>query len=114
MGLFLNSRVYNFLKPVATTVLPGLATLYFALSEIWDFPKAQEVVATITAVNVFLGLILNMSSASYNRSDRKFDGAIDIVEEVSSGKKVFTLDLGNTDPYELENKEEVRFRVNKQ
>lgn len=109
MGLFLNSRVYNFLKPVATTVLPGLATLYFALSEIWDLPKAQEVVATITAVNVFLGLILNASSATYNRSDNKFDGDIN-VEERSDGVKTFTLDL-SSNPETLERKDEAYFRV---
>lgn len=111
MGLSLNSRVYNFLKPVATTVLPGLAALYLALAEIWGLPKAQEVVQTITAVNVFLGIVLNISSASYNRSDRKFDGDIN-VEEQPDGRAVFTLEL-NRNPDALEHKKEVHFKVNR-
>lgn len=108
----LNDKVYNVLKPIATTVLPGLGALYFTLAQIWGLPNAEEVVGTIAAVNVFLGLLINVTSVQYNRSDKKYDGAID-VEEGAAGQKMFTLDLGEMSPYDLENKNEVLFRIRK-
>ena len=47
--------------------LPAIATLYFALAGIWDFPYGEEVVGTITAVDTFLGVLLGISSAQYNK-----------------------------------------------
>ena len=47
--------------------LPALGTLYFALAGIWGFPYAEQVVGTITAVDTFLGVILGISTAQYNK-----------------------------------------------
>lgn len=65
----LNNKVYDVLKWIALYLLPALGTLYFALSGIWGFPYGEEVVGTITAVDTFLGVILGISSASYNNDD---------------------------------------------
>lgn len=67
MNLKLSNGVYDFLKWVAQLFLPGLATLYFALSEIWGFPHGAEIVGTITAVDVFLGVLLGISTSQYNK-----------------------------------------------
>lgn len=63
----LSNKVYDVLEFFAQYVLPALGTLYFTLSGIWGFPKGEEVVGTITAVDAFLGVILGISSATYNR-----------------------------------------------
>ena len=62
----LSNKVYDRLKWVAQYVLPAMGTLYFALSGIWGFPYGEEIVGTITTVDTFLGVILGISTATYN------------------------------------------------
>lgn len=61
----MKDRLYDRLKWVSLILLPAIATLYFALGQIWHFPAVEEVVATITAVDTFLGLLLNRASSKY-------------------------------------------------
>ena len=63
----MSNKVYDVLKWIAQILLPALGTLYFALAGIWNFPYAEEVVGTITAVDTFLGVILGISSINYNK-----------------------------------------------
>lgn len=63
----LSDKVYNVLKWVAQIVLPALATLYFALSSIWGLPYGEQIVGTITAIDAFLGALLGVSTARYNK-----------------------------------------------
>lgn len=64
----MSNKVYDILKYIAQIILPALATLYFALAGIWGFPYGEEIVGTITAVDTFLGVILGISSANYNKT----------------------------------------------
>jgi len=66
----MSNKVYDVLKFVAQILLPALGTLYFALARIWDFPYADEVVGTITAVDAFLGAILGISTLQYNKEQK--------------------------------------------
>lgn len=63
----LTNKAYDVLKFVAQILLPALGTLYFALAKIWGFPYATEVVGTISAVDAFLGALLGISTANYNK-----------------------------------------------
>ena len=63
----LSNKVYDALKWIAMYLLPAVGTLYFALSGIWGFQYGEQVVGTITAVDTFLGVILGISTATYNR-----------------------------------------------
>lgn len=63
----MNDNLYKILKWIAMIFLPALGTLYFALAGIWGFPYAEQVVGTITAVDTFLGVILGISTAQYNK-----------------------------------------------
>lgn len=62
----MSNRLYDILKWIALYLLPALATLYFALSGIWNFPFGEEVVGTISALDTFLGVVLGISTAKYN------------------------------------------------
>ena len=64
----LSNNSYDILKWIAQILLPALGTLYFALSKIWGFPYAAEVVGTIAAVDTFLGAVLGISTVKYNAS----------------------------------------------
>lgn len=104
----LSNRTYETLKYLALIVLPGLGTLYFALSQIWGFPYGEEVVGTIVALEVFLGLALGLSTNQYNRSDARYDGRL--ITEETDGAKSFTLEYDD-DPYYLDQKDEVVLKV---
>jgi hypothetical protein len=65
----LSNKLYDILKWIAQIFLPALGTLYFALAGIWGFPYGEEIIGTITAVDVFLGVILGISSKQYYDSN---------------------------------------------
>lgn len=60
-----SNKTYDKLKWIAQILLPALGTLYFTLSGIWGFPYGEQIVGTISAIDVFLGVILKISSDNY-------------------------------------------------
>ena len=66
MRIQLNNSMYDVMKWIVTLVLPALGTLYFTLSQIWGLPYGEEVVGTLTAISLFLGTILKISSSNYS------------------------------------------------
>ena len=66
----LSNKVYDTMKWLAIIVLPALATLYTALSAVWGWPYSEEIVTTITAVDTFLGAVLCISTATYNKEGK--------------------------------------------
>lgn len=65
----MSNKVYDALKWVAMIALPALGTLYFALAGIWGFPYGESIVGTITAVDVFLGALLGISTSQYKKTE---------------------------------------------
>lgn len=63
----MSDRTYKVLKWIAMYLLPALGTLYFALAGIWGLPYGEQIVGTITAVDTFLGVVLGISTAQYNK-----------------------------------------------
>ena len=66
----MDDKVYDVLKWIAQYLLPALGTLYFALASIWGLPFGEQIPATITAVDTFLGALLGISSAKYNKESK--------------------------------------------
>ena len=64
----MKNSTYDKLKWVAQYLLPGLATLYFTLSKLWGLPYPAEITGTLSAVDVFLGGLLGISSMKYQQS----------------------------------------------
>ena len=67
----IDNKVYDILKWVALIVLPAVATLYGALAPTWEWPFAEEIVYTITAVDTFLGTLLGISNLSYKNEHKE-------------------------------------------
>ena len=63
----LSNETYDKMKFIAQIVLPAAGTLYFALATIWGLPYGEQIVGTITAVDAFLGALLGLSTAQYNK-----------------------------------------------
>lgn len=89
----LSNKLYDDLKWIAQILLPALATLYFALSKIWGLPYGEEIVGTISAIDVFLGALLGISTAKYYKENRttildfnKDDGLKDLIPEDNEDK----------------------------
>lgn len=72
----MSNQLYDVLKYIALIVLPATGALYFALAKIWGFPYAAEIVGTISAVDAFMGAILQISTNNYNK-----DGQIEPPDE---------------------------------
>ena len=72
----MNNKTYDILKNIALVVLPALATCWLTVSHIWSLPYGEEIAATITAIDVFLGALLKISSYYYN------DGLKDTLKEI--------------------------------
>ena len=69
--MIIKDSVYDVLKWIQRLLLPAIATLYLALGAIWKdiiyLPYPEQVAATITAIDTFLGVILGISTANYNK-----------------------------------------------
>jgi hypothetical protein len=65
-----SNKTYDLLKWIAQILLPAIGTLYFVISGIWGLPYGEQVVGTITAIDTFLGVILGISTAQYNKNLR--------------------------------------------
>lgn len=61
----MNNKVYDTLKWIALVALPAITTLWLTLANIWGFPYAEAIGATLAAVTTFLGTLLGISSVQY-------------------------------------------------
>lgn len=61
----LSNETYDLLKKIALYFLPALATLWLTVGKIWGIPYTTEIGATLTAIDVFIGACLGISSKNY-------------------------------------------------
>lgn len=60
----LTNKAYDVLKKISLMAVP-LATFITAISKVWGFAWGTEVCATISAVGIFLGACLEISTRNY-------------------------------------------------
>ena len=65
----MSNKFYDVMKFIAQIVLPALGTLIFSIAAIWGLPYSEQIVGTITAVDVFLGIVLGISSVQYYKNN---------------------------------------------
>ena len=61
----MTNKAYDILKYVALLIMPAFATFVNAVGIVWGIPHTNEATATITALGVFLGAALGVSSKNY-------------------------------------------------
>lgn len=107
----ITGKLYDRLKFLAQIALPAVATLYLTVASIWNLPSAQEVAATIVAFDTFLGILLQLSSSAYAKSEARFDGSMDV--QTVGDKKTFQMAFKDHDQLgKLADKKEILFKVN--
>ena len=67
----MSNKLYDVLKWIAVIVLPAIAVLYGSLAGIWGLPFAEQIPDTITAIDLFLGVVLGISNATYKKNGVK-------------------------------------------
>ena len=63
----LPAGVLQAMQWTALVLLPAATTLWLALGPIWGLPNVQEIGATMTAIDAFLGTILGVSAQTLAR-----------------------------------------------
>lgn len=63
----MNNKAYDVLKWIALIVLPAIAVFYETLANIWGLPFAEQIPDTIMAADLFLGVLLGVSNATYKK-----------------------------------------------
>ena len=67
-----SNKVYDILKWVCIIALPALAVLIQAICTIWNLPYGTELSTTVTAIATFIGALLMVSTANYQKNvDKK-------------------------------------------
>ena len=101
----LSNTWYDRLKFIAQIGIPGAATLYVGLAQLWDWSYETEVAGTAVVVSTFLGIFLNRSAKGY-------EGAGDLVlhRDPKDGEVYQSVDW-NDHPAELKNGQNVTLNV---
>lgn len=103
-----NDKVYDVLKWVTQIVLPATGTLYFAMAKIWNFPYAEEVVGTISAITAFLGITLGVSNSTYNKNG--MDGVLKIDTSAEDVDK-YSFEMDEKMLYSLPDKKKLYLKI---
>lgn len=64
----MSNKTYDILKIIALIILP-FSELVSALASIWGLPYGQQIVATLVAIDAFLGALLKVSSDNYHKNE---------------------------------------------
>ena len=67
MKTLFSNKVYDILCWFSLIVLDAAGVFYRALSEIWNWPAGDKVLASCAAASLFLGILLGISKADYQK-----------------------------------------------
>ena len=65
------NKIYDVLKWICVILLPACGTLLFTLGEIFGWAWGGTAVGVITAADTFLGALIGVSTAQYNKGEGK-------------------------------------------
>ena len=103
----MSDRTYELLKWFVQIFIPALVVFYGVLAGFWGFPNPEAVMGTMSAVALFIGASLKISSANY---EAPTDGALNI-DESDPMKDTYSFDLQES-LFDLSDGDVVSFRVN--
>lgn len=105
----LPSGFYDTAKDVVTIYLPATSALYVGLAPVWGFPVPDKIAITIALVMTFLGVVLKISTNSYNKSLKSTDGVLQ-VDQSDPTKDSYMFDI-STDLEELAHQDRITLKV---
>ena len=66
--MIFKDKTYDLLKSVAL-IMPLFIVLYEAIGKIWGIPYTDQITMTLTAINAFIGGLVKLSNAKYNKTE---------------------------------------------
>lgn len=81
---FLPNNFYDFVKWCALIAFPAIGALYYGLASIWGLPAADNVVGSIVVIDTFLGVLVGISKATYDKSDARFGGVVTLTPDTEN------------------------------
>lgn len=106
----LSNTLYIVVKHVAAIILPAASALYFTMAQIWHLPDPEGVIGSIAALNVFLGVVMGVSTVSYNNSDAKYDGTLFLTNQSDTNVPSLGVSV-NQHPATLSDKTAATFKI---
>ena len=106
----MKDSTYDRLKHLVQYVLPGLGTFYFTIAQIWNLPYGEQVVGTLSALAILIGVIIGVSKKSYDNQPMPLDGTVNIFTS-TEGQHLMQVET-NIPVEELKGKKAVIMDVN--
>lgn len=60
-------RLYDVLKWLSLIFFNAVGVLYKTLAAVWNLPFGEEIMTTCAAIALFLGALIGISTAQYNK-----------------------------------------------
>lgn len=67
----MSNKVYDILKWISVIVVPALVLLINTLGSIWGWQYTTEISMSISAIGVFIGAIIQVSSSKYSKEQEQ-------------------------------------------
>lgn len=69
----MSNKTYDIIKKIALLIAPAVVFMT-ALVDIWGIPYGSQIVATLAALDVFVGVAVEILAANYKKNQEKKDG----------------------------------------
>ena len=94
--MILTNRTYDVLKWITLILLPAFAMFYTAMAQVWGLPYTTEIAGTIAAVDVFLSVLLGISTNTFKVNNPMY--RLSLVKLVGDFKNSWVL---STNAYDI-------------
>lgn len=65
----MKNETYNKIKWIVTVILPAFSVFYGTIGKCWNIPYTSEICVCISALALFLGTCIGISSVQYRREN---------------------------------------------
>lgn len=110
-SLVIGNTVYDKMKSFVQLVGPAFITFYLFAGNALNWPNVETYAGIGTAALTFLGIVVTWLSASFQKSDARFDGVIHVSEDDDGLKKASLVLKNYENPADVVNQDVVTFRV---
>ena len=66
-------KVYDVCKWLSLVFFNAVGVLYKTLAAVWNLPYGEEVLTTCAAIALFIGALIGVSTAQYNKTAGKHE-----------------------------------------
>lgn len=109
----MKNKLYDIIKYTTTVAIPALSAAYVGLDVALDgaLPYENQVAKSAVVITTLLGALVLQQSVSYNRSDERFDGELEV--NAHDPSLIHSLDLDGIEPRKLGTVKAVTLKVTK-